>query len=145
VHGRACNGYHCGMGRLLLVASGVVVLGAAAACHLADTPDAISCPAGSHPDTGKCVQDETAQTVVTIGLNDAGACIVTPDIIVVSSTSSFQFKNDDNVDHTVLGIDGQTWAMVPAHQSSAFISIAKPGHWSYDVSGCSQGGSVSVE
>jgi hypothetical protein len=136
------------MGRLLLVASISVAglaLAAAPACHLAETPDAISCPAGSHADTGKCVQDDTAQTVITIGLNDAGACIVTPDIIGVASTGSFQFKNDDNVDHTIMGVDGQSWATVPAHQSSAFISITKPGHWAYDVSGCSQGGSVSVE
>ena len=133
------------MRRLLLVASIILVVGAAAACHLADTPDAISCPAGSHPDTGKCVQDDAAMTVITIGLNDAGACIVTPDIVDVASTGSFQFKNDDTVDHTVLGIDGQTWAMVPAHQSSAFIAITKPGHWDYDVSGCSQGGAVSVQ
>ena len=133
------------MGRLLVAASMVLVLGAGSACHLADTPDAITCPAGSHADTGKCVQDDVAQSVITIGLNDAGACIVTPDIISVASTGSFQFKNDDNVEHTVEGVDGQSWAVVPAHQSSAFISITKPGHWDYDVSGCSQGGSVSVE
>jgi len=86
-----------------------------------------------------------AKNVITIGLNDAGACIVTPDIVDVASTDSFQFKNDDNVDHTIMGVDGQTWADVPAHQSSAFIGITKPGHWEFDVSGCSQGGSVTVE
>ena len=133
------------MGRLFLVASIVLGVAAASACHLADTPDAITCPAGSHADTGKCVLDDTAQTVVTIHLDDAGACVVTPDIIQVASTGSFQFKNDDNVEHTVEGVDGQSWAIIPPHQSSAFITISKVGHWAYDVSGCSQGGSVSVE
>lgn len=139
------------MGRLVTATAPVaalaalVALAAAPACHLADTPDAISCPAGSHADTGKCVLDSTASTVIVIGLDDAGACIVSPGIVTVASTADFQFRNDDNVEHVVMGTDGQSWAKVPAHQPSAFINISKVGRWDYDVSGCSQGGSVSVE
>jgi len=139
------------MGRPVAGAAAVVALvalvafAAAPACHLADTPDPIKCPAGSHPDLGRCVQDDVATTVVTIGLDDAGACVVSPDVITVAATGEFQFKNDDNVEHIVLGVDGQTWATVPAHQSSAFVGITKVGHWDYDVSGCAQGGTVVVE
>ena len=139
------------MGRLVIGAAPVaalaalVALAAAPACHLAETPDPITCPAGSHPDTGKCVLDGVAPTLIVIRLDDAGACVVSPNIVTVASNAEFQFRNDDNVDHVVRGIDGQTWATVPAHQSSAFIGISKVGHWDYDVSGCSEGGSVSVD
>jgi hypothetical protein len=136
------------MGRLVAGAASVATLGAftiISACHLADTPDAITCPTGEHADLGKCVQDDTASTVITIGLDDAGACVVSPDVISVASTGQFQIKNDDNVEHVVMGADGQTWATVAAHQSSAFIAITKPGHWDFDVSGCAKGGTVTVE
>ncbi|MDB5218199.1 MAG: hypothetical protein JWO86_6126 [Myxococcaceae bacterium] len=116
-----------------------------AACHLADSPDPITCAAGTHADTGRCVQDDVAANVITIGDDDAGACLVTPDTIIVASTGQFQFKNDDNVEHTILGIDGQSWATVAAHQLSPFIGITKPGHWDYEVSGCAKGGTVTIE
>jgi hypothetical protein len=136
------------MSRLVAGAAAAVALAAfaaAPACHLADSPDPITCPAGEHPDTGKCVQDDVAATVVSIRLDDAGACVASPSFVTVASTGQFQFKNEDKVDHVVQGRDGQTWATVVAGQSSPFIGITKPGHWDYDVSGCAAGGTVVVE
>lgn len=136
------------MDRLVAGAAAAAALFAfagAPACHLAETPDPLACPAGSHADTGKCVPDDVAATVITIGLDDAGACVVSPHVISVPSTGAFQFKNDDSVEHVVLGVDGQTWATVPAGQSSPSVGITKVGHWDYDVSGCAGGGSVVIE
>jgi hypothetical protein len=150
VHGRSsrARAIILSMGRFVAGAAAVVALAAfaaAPACHLAETPDPITCPAGSHPDLGRCVQDDAAATVITIGLDDAGACVVSPDVVAVASTGEFQFKNDDSVDHVVQGVDGQTWATVAARQSSPFIGIMKVGHWDYDVSGCAQGGTVDIQ
>jgi len=135
------------MSRLVAGAAAVALaaLAAAAGCHLADSPDPITCPAGQHADTGKCVQDDSATTVISIHVDDAGACVVSPSIVSVPSTGQFEFKNDDKIDHVVMGSDGQTWATVTAGQSSPFIGITKPGHWDYDVSGCAAGGTVVVE
>ncbi len=137
------------MGRLLgsvVVVVGFVALAASSACHLADSPDPLHCAAGSHASNNLCVADDVAALTITIGLDDGGvACVATPSVLTVAATGAFQFKNDDNVEHVVTGIDGQSWATIAAHQTSPFIGITKVGHWDYEVSGCATGGTVLIE
>jgi hypothetical protein len=119
-------------------------LAAASACHLADSPDPIKCAAGTHVDTGRCVQDDVAASLITIKANDAGTCTVSPATITLTTSDLFQFENDDVVEHVVRGRDGQTWAIVAAGKSSPFTGITKVGHWGYDVSGCTTGGFIDI-
>jgi plastocyanin len=135
------------MGRFVAVASAfgaLLAFGATSACHLADSPDPIKCAAGTHLDTGRCVQDDVAANLVTIAATDAGTCAVSPATITLTTTDLFQFVNDDVVEHVVRGHDGQTWATVAAGKSSAFTGIAKVGSWGYDVSGCAAGGTIDI-
>jgi plastocyanin len=135
------------MGRFVAVATVVVALGALAtgsACHLADTPDPMKCAAGTHLDTGRCVQDDVAANLITIAATDAGTCAVSPATITLTTSDLFQFENDDVVEHVVRGHDGQTWATVAAGKSSAFTGITKVGSWGYDVSGCAAGGTIDI-
>ncbi len=142
--------YHWGMGAVFAVGRtvvafvGLVALTMAPACHLAESPDPLTCPAGSHADTGRCVQDATTPNTIRIALDDAGACEASPHVLGIASTDHFQFENDDTVDHVVLGSDGQTWATLKAGETSPFIGITKIGHWDYDVSGCAMGGTVTI-
>jgi hypothetical protein len=122
----------------------LVALATASACHLADTPDPIKCAAGTHVDTGRCVQDDVAANLLTIAVSEAGTCAVSPATITLTTTDLFQFKNDDVVEHVVRGHDGQTWATVAAGKSSPFTGITKVGKWGYDVSGCTTGGTIDI-
>jgi hypothetical protein len=122
----------------------LVALATASGCHLADTPDPIACAAGTHADTGRCVQDDVAANIITIAATDAGMCVVSPATLTLTTSDLFQLRNDDVVEHVVRGHDGQTWATVAAGKSSAFTGIAKVGHWPYDVSGCATGGAIDI-
>lgn len=137
--------YDPAMGRRVVVALvALVALVAGSACHLADTPDPVKCAAGTHADTGRCVQDDVAANVITIAASDAGTCAASPATLTLTVSELFQFRNDDVVEHVVRGHDGQTWATVAAGKSSAFTGIAKVGHWAYVVSGCPTGGTVDI-
>lgn len=117
---------------------------ALAACHLADDPEPPHCGPGYHVDTGRCVADRVAGTVVVLSSADGGECAPRPETVTIAADGSFQFRNDDDVDREVKGSDGQVWAVVKAHAYSDFIGISKIGSWAYTVSGCSKGGVVIV-
>jgi hypothetical protein len=124
-----------------------------ASCHLADTPET-DCPAGYHPDLGRCAKDDIKGTAVVIQPAPGGtscadknaqrAPIVEPDPLNVASGQAFQFTNHDQMDHEVRGADGQVWATVAQGQTSGFFQIVKTGSWRYFISGCT-GGTVVVQ
>lgn len=122
---------------VLLASASVVSLGA---CHLADTPDAPNCGAGSHVVNGHCEADFEAVPAITIA-----SCAPTPASLKTIPNGSFRFQNNDAVDHTIAGADGQTWTTAAAGQSSMLVGITKVGSWPYTISGCSAPGVVVVE
>ena len=119
--------YHSGVRRVL-------VLVAIAGCHLADSPET-NCQPGYHPANGACAQDPiTASDIV---INAGSPCGVDPNPFHIASGTAFQFVNHDQVDHGVIGADGQVWVSnVAKGQTSDYFKIDKKGSWDYTVSGC---------
>lgn len=137
-------GYNPTMRTVLVAIVGLALFTTAAACHLAASPEPPACDAGTHPENGRCFDDPFTGPVITIAAADAG-CSVTPDSIRVAVRARFVFKNEDAVDHGIVGADGQAWAIAKAGQLSPYASIGKLGNWPYTVSGCAKGGTVVVE
>jgi hypothetical protein len=123
----------------------LALLSLLAGCHLADSPDAPTCAAGSHAFEGRCVADPVDAVAVTIAVADGVGCEVTPASITVATTGRFEFHNDDGVDHVIAGGDGMPWVIAKAGQVSSYVVITKVGRWPYTVSGCAKGGTVVVE
>ncbi len=126
-----------------------------ASCHLADSPQT-DCPAGSHPELGRCVVDPIDGANIVITANAAGtSCsggdaaadrppVVAPDPFHLTAGAAFHFVNQDDMDHEIRGVDGQVWATVPKGHTGPDETIAKAGTWQYTVSGC-KGGTILVQ
>lgn len=106
----------------------IVGCGALGACHLAETPEGA---AGGPADTTQRFS--------------IAACVLTPDSVKVTPNGDFSFTNQDDVDHTITGADGQVWVIAKAHRVSSIIGITKSGRWPFSVSDCPKGGTVVVE
>jgi plastocyanin len=131
---------------LALVVTGILASVAVGGCHLGDSPDAVTCEAGTHPSDGHCVLDAVTAVRVTILAGAGGAsCVADPASIKVAPNAQFEFQNTDGVDHVIAGADGQPWATVKAGQLSPLVAITKAGSWPYTLSGCTNGGTVVVE
>ena len=141
------------MGPLL---RGVAIGACLASCHLAETIDPKKCDPGFHNNNGHCDADPADGPSITIAAATGGtSCagdpaaqrppVVSPDSITVTPNGSFRFTNDDTVDHTITGDDGQTWVSAKAGESSSFMGITKAGSWNYHVSGCAKGGVIVVQ
>ena len=98
------------------------------ACHLAETPER------ALPDP----VDDTPRITIA-------ACVLTPELVKVTPNGDFSFTNQDDVDHTITGADGQVWVIAKAHRASSIIGITKVGSWPVSVSDCPKGGTVVVQ
>jgi hypothetical protein len=139
---------------VLLVAPALAA--SVAACHLAESVDPPKCAPGTHPNNGHCDADPLDGPVLTISAADGGtSCagdpsvqrppIVAPATITVAPNGSFRFKNEDAVEHTITGADGQTWATAKPADFSTFIGLSAPGTWPFHIDGCAKGGVVVVQ
>jgi hypothetical protein len=135
----------------------VVALAASvASCHLAESIDPPKCAPGTHANNGHCDADPLDGPILTISAADGGtACtgdptaqrppIVAPATITVAPNGSFRFKNEDAVEHTIVGADGQTWGTAKPADFSTFIGLSAPGSWAFHIDGCAKGGVVVVQ
>lgn len=122
-----------------------LALVALTACHLAEDPDAPACGPGTHPNNGHCEEDLVQGPVITItSAGGSSSCAPSPASITVAPNASFQFKNEDSVEHAIVGADGKTWVSVSAGMVSPPVGITKAGSWKFTISGCATPGVVVV-
>lgn len=112
-----------------------------AGCHLADDPEPPKCDPGFHVEYQRCVENAVASDIATIGKG----CAITPSSLVVKANADFMFKNDDDVAHVVTGLDGKLVQDLAPGQTSPFLQITAPGNYPYEVSGCTTGGTITVQ
>lgn len=121
-----------------IVLAGMLVL---VSCHLADDPEPPKCDPGFHVENGYCQENRLADTRATIGKG----CAITPATLAVKAGADFMFVNQDEVSHVVTLMSGKLVEEIAPGKTSQFIRISTAGSYTYDVSGCAAGGTITVE